>query len=107
MEGLVGYPLAVDKGTDIHFYALISRLLQQGLPIVDVEYGLVATGVDGDVASLYLDGFAIGTQQKVERGYILWNSYITVVGINRWQSVALLYILRGGCTRGKYYQYSE
>ena len=65
LERLVLYPLPIDKGCDSDIERLAGRRGHQLFPVVKVEDGLVATGIDDDIACFHFDSLAVLTEQEV------------------------------------------
>ena len=68
--------------------------MYQRFPIVYVEDGLVATGIEYEFTGLHLDGLTVSTEQEIQRGDIFGDGYIAVVGVDGGQCVQLYDILR-------------
>ena len=93
VEGRVLRPCSVNQGSNGDFYLLVCRLLHQRFPVVYVEHGLIAPGVQRQFSCLHFYSLTIGTQQEVQRGDVLRNGHIAIVRIDRRQLAALLHVL--------------
>ena len=96
LKRLVLSPLSIDESSDGDGQRLPCRLLHQCLPIIDVEDGLVASGIQRQFANPDLDSLAtVVAQQEIQWSDVLRDGNIAIIRVDRRQIILLHDIL--GC----------
>ena len=102
-EVTIALPLSILSGTDGHIKLPTPVLLDQGVPLVDVEVGAFALRMErATLAASYHNvdvGCIVIVHREIEWGDSYGNSYIHIVGIDDGQGIHEGRILRAGRTR--------